>query len=220
MKTIHDLNQRSESGRGVGPARSFTQYFDDARLSVAESLPDPASLSLDQCRLAIRRYSAAVIPNFVKWLAAAAVSARSQDARYAASENAYVEIQEDHPGMLRALARSSGASPEALDYEFVEEFVVPIQLEVARMNGLFLIALNGCIEHTSLAFVPWIGRVAHRLGNENFKYVEVHGEADIGHAEQFEWALEKEAALHSSPDSEIALACNLTVSFVKGVLIG
>jgi hypothetical protein len=217
---IHQLNQRSEAGRGELSGSSYAHHFERAREAVRAALPDPEDLSSDQCRLAIRRYCAAVTPNFIKWLSAASLSARSQDARYAASENAMVEIRDDHPGMLKALARSSHALPDAEDYEAVERYMLPIQSRVALLDGLFLIALDGCIEHTSLEFVPWVGRVAHQLGNTSTEYVDVHGEADIGHAEQFVWALEKEAALYEDPDKTIDEACDATVALINGVLVG
>jgi hypothetical protein len=217
---IHELNLRSEIRRGGSNEPSFASYFDDARRQVARSLPDPESLSLDECRLAVRRYTAAVTPNFVKWLIAASLSARSQDARYAASENVYVEVRDDHPGMLRALARSSQALPDSADYEAIEPYVAPIQEQVARMNGLFLISLSGCLEHTSLEYVPWIGRAAARLGNTSTEYIDVHGEADIAHAEQFVWALNKEAAMYNDPEPEIKHACEVTIAFLTGVLQG
>lgn len=217
---IHQLNQRSEAGRGELHGSSYAHHFERAREAVRMALPDPDALSSEQHRLALRRYCAAVTPNFIKWLSAASLCARSQDARYAASENAMVEIRDDHPGMLWALARSSGALPDAEDYEAIERYILPIQSRVALMDGLFLIALDGCIEHTSLEFVPWVGRVAQRLGNTSTEYIDVHGEADIGHAEQFVWALEKEAAFHDNPDKTIGEACDATVALINGVLVG
>jgi hypothetical protein len=217
---IHELNRRSDARRGNANAASYEHHFDVARNAVKAFLPEPDSMSVDECRAALRRYTAAVTPNFVKWLAAASLSARSQDARYAASENVYVEIRDDHPGMLRALARGSGALPETSDYEQVEPFVALVQSQVTKMNGLFLTAMNGCIEHTSLDYVPWIARISERLGNTNMEYVDVHGEADISHAQQLTWALNKEAAMHDDPEPQISGACEVTVAFFRGVLLG
>ena len=216
---IHDLNLRSETSRGAETTSPFEHFFEQARNEVRLFLPEPESLSLDECRAALRRYTAAVTPNFVKWLCAASLTARSQDARYAASENVYVEIKEDHPGMLRDLARGSDALPERADYESVEPFISEIQREVAVMNGLFLIAFSGCIEHTSLEYVPWIGKISHRLGNTNTRYIDVHGEADISHTEQLTWALNKEAAMHEQPEILIKRACDMTVTFFRHVLL-
>lgn len=217
---IHKLNLRSAARRGAPPEASFCHHFEEARGAMRAALPPPASLSLDQCRAALRRYTAAVTPNFIKWLSAASLTARSQDARYAAAENVFVEIRDDHPGMLWALARSSGALPERSDYEAVEPCIAPIQQRVAEMNGLFLTALSGCIEHTSLEFVPWIARISERLGNRDTEYVDVHGEADISHVEQLAWALSKEAVMHDDPEPQIKAACEMTVTFFKSVILG
>jgi len=206
----------------ISPPASATgashEVYERAREAVRDFLPDPATLSDDQRRIILRRYAAGVGENFIKWLAAATLCTRSLEARYAAAENALLEIRDDHPGMLRGFVASSGASPEREDYDYVARYLADVQVEVSRMPGLFLTTFLGILEHTSTDYIPWLAELSTPLGNTNFAYADIHGEADILHADQFVWALEKEAAHYDDPDIEIGKANTVALSFLKAIL--
>jgi len=197
---------------------SYSHAFCVSRAEIRSALPDSDDLTKDECRQIIRRYAAGVGGNFVTWLAAGVVSCRSIEGRYAASENVHIEIRDNHPAMLRRFAEGSGAVPSADDYRFAELAALPVQTEVSNMSGLFMIALVGTLENISLDYIPWLGAISRRLGNTDMEYVDIHGEADIAHADQFCWALEKEAAQYDAPDAIIAAGSSAAVNFIKSLL--
>lgn len=188
------------------------------RLAVRDLLVEPNFLSDAEKRTILRRYTAGVAEHFVKWLAAASLCSRSLEARYAAGENARLEIADDHPGMLREFSALSGAVPDREDYEYVEPFLDAVQSEVAKMPGLFLTVFLGVLESTSAEYIPWLTEISKSLGNTNFRYAEIHGEADISHAEQFNWAAEKESKYYENPDRQVNLGHKIALYYLKGLL--
>jgi len=210
------MSQSQTSELDGGPIDAGT-IFAVARANVREALVAPDSLSDDQCRRIIRRYTAGVGSNFVNWLAAGTVSCRSLEARYATAENLLIEIRDDHPGMLRDFAKSSAAEPETEDYRYAQAEARHVQDRVSEMSGVFLIALVGTLENVSLDYIPWLGIISERLGNDNMRYVDIHGEADIEHARQFHWALEMEAALHPKPKPLSQAGADSAVSFIRAL---
>jgi hypothetical protein len=159
---------------------------------VKESLESVENISIDQARGIIGCYAAAIGPNFVPWMAAAAVSVRSLEARFACEENIYVEIAQNHIGMLDEFAAAAGAVAPS---EPTQNASV-VRSEIGKMNGLYNLTVVALLEHTSSVFVPWLAILAKLCGSNNLEYTNIHGVADQKHAEQFLWALEHEATLH------------------------
>jgi len=188
-----------------------------ARTEVKAFLPDVNSLSSEDCKRILKRYSAAIAGNFVNWMAATAVACRSVEGRYAAEENVYVEVRDDHSGMLKEFVKNSDARPTQEDYDYVEQFVSGVQIEVSKMSGLFLTTLMGVLENTSADFVPFLSEASKKLGNTNLRYTDVHGEADKEHADQFVWALEHEAKNYENAEQSIKEGVDTTVLFLKGI---
>jgi len=197
---------------------SIQAQFAEAQREIREYLPAESTLTDAERRRILRRYAAAISGNFISWMAAAITCCRSVEGRYAAEENVRVEVAENHPGMLRNFVLGSGAVPAPDDYAYVDCYVTDVQREVSQMSGLFLTCLLGILENTSAEFIPWLAAISKSLGNQDFQYTDVHGLADVGHAEQFRWALEKESALYPNAESEIAQAISIAVKFLKGIL--
>lgn len=152
----------------------------------------------------ISRYVAAIEGNFIPWVAAAAVSARTVQGRYAAEENLQTELRENHQGMLRDFAIDTFAQPLKIHYEEVYYAVQRIRRTVGQMNGLQNIALLAYLENTSKAFIPFLENLAKTLGSRDLTYTQAHGVADIEHADQFLWALGHEMnAGYKKPEQTI-----------------
>jgi len=77
------------------------------------------NLSAPQATAVISRYVAAVEGNFIQWLAAASVTARSPRARFAADQNLLDEFSANHPSLLRAFAKGASAEPDVEDFAAV-----------------------------------------------------------------------------------------------------
>lgn len=127
--------------------------------------------------------------NFVSWMAGAMLTARSPYARYAASENLWVELKDNHPGMLRAFIESCQVKPWP-NKSLAE--LEKVRQEVGELSGLKNIALMAILENTSEIFIPYLAILAKQLGCQNFEYTDAHGVTDILHAEQFTKALQEE----------------------------
>ncbi len=174
-------------------------------------------ISDDQARLIICRYIAAIEGNFVSWMGATAITARSVQGRYAASENLWVEMKDDHAGMLRAFARGAGAEPRTEDYQAVAVAVQSIRAMVGEMSGLKNLTLMAVLENTSAEFIPMIEKFAVQLGTHDLTYAKIHGEADAAHADQFAWALEHEMFHHEAAEKVVNDAIGVTVEFLKTI---
>jgi hypothetical protein len=164
-------------------------------------------ISDDQKRAIIRRYVAAIQPNFIVWLSAAHVSCNSSYAQYACRSNLVCEISEDHRGMLYAFARDIDCLPSQQDDEKVATEVDSINKLLAKYTsthrgfiGAYMMAL---LENTSCVFIPWLEKVAIQLGATDLRYTQTHGEADIEHADQFVRASIDESIMYHTSDIQL-----------------
>ncbi|MEK6825486.1 MAG: iron-containing redox enzyme family protein [Nanoarchaeota archaeon] len=152
----------------------------------------PQNVTKEQAKEIIARYTAAFEGNFVAWMAASAIAAQTVQGRYAAEENIEVEMRDNHPGMLRKFSQSSNAAPSKEHYEEISKNIEEIRTLVGELNGVKSIALMTYLENTSAVFIPYLAQLAKRLGCIDFTYTDVHGVADVDHADQFLWALQHE----------------------------
>ncbi len=176
----------------------------ESKQRVLSTLPPENSLDANSARMIIRRYAAVFEGNFVSWMSAGVISARSPYARFAATENIWVELRDNHPGMLKTFAVSCGALPHPDDVVTVLVEVDAIRKLVGELSGIKCIALMAFLENTSEVFIPYLASLAHRLGSSNYDYTNVHGKADALHAEQFLKALEEESVQsYPNPQGDI-----------------
>lgn len=159
----------------------------EARSRVREFIP--SSVSDEGARNVLARYAAALEGNFIAWMGAAALVAQSVQAKYAASENLWVELKDDHAGMLHWFIASAGVEVAPVHIHDVEDVVAAIRALLVKMSSVETLALMAYLENTSAEFVPFLGKIAQQLGGIDDVYVRVHGEADVLHADQFAWAL-------------------------------
>ncbi len=198
---------------------SLKQKLQVAGTRLAAQLVDAKSLSNEQARRIIANYAAAVEGNFIAWLGAGLVTARSHHAEFAIKDNIYEEIEGNHPGMLRDFACSASALPDACSYEYVSGAVDRMRSLVAEMVGLQSIALLTCLENFSLYFIPYLAELAGKLGSKDFAYTDAHGAADVEHADLFLWALEQEMMLYQGAEDIITRTLDETEYFLKFILI-
>jgi hypothetical protein len=190
--------------------------LDQACQEVRSFLP-PATLDKEGKAKILKKYVAAIEGNFVAWMGAAAICTRSVQGRYAASENLWVEMKDDHAGMLRDFATSARCEPGVEDYQAVSEPVARIRALVARLSGLECLVLMAVLENASGVFIPWLESAAKELGSTNLRYTQVHGEADIAHADQFAWAVTHEMELYENPEKLVEASVQVTTDLLKGI---
>lgn len=172
----------------------------------------------EQARGVIYKYTKVFEGNFITWMASAALTARSPYARYAASENLWVELRDNHPGMLHAFAESCGALTPGMTVGVPE--LKKVRHLVGELSGLKSVALMTLLESTSEVFIPYLVLLAKRLSCGNFEYANIHGTADVAHAEQFAKALREEVdQAYINPIAEIEQAAQVTIALLKDVFI-
>lgn len=196
----------------------FIEIFKDAKNRIKTYLIPIESISDIQASQILARYAAAFEGNFITWMAAASVSARSIYSKFAADENIYVEIQEDHPGMLRRFVTSAGVQVGEDAFLQVQNEVNSLRKLVSEISGLKNITLMAVLENTSTVFIPYLYELAAKLNATDFMYTNVHGEADIKHAEQFLEAMEKEYVQgYSQPMGDISETVELTCALLEKI---
>jgi hypothetical protein len=176
------------------------------------------TITNEEAREIIARYTAAFEGNFVAWMAATTISTQTVQGRYAAEENIEVEMRDNHPGMLRKFAQFSNAEPSQKHYESIQKELNEIRKLVAELNGVKNIALMTYLENTSAAFIPYLAQLGKQLGCTDFTYTNVHGIADISHADQFLWALEHE--MKKEPKGNIDQVIQKGYALLKAIFLG
>ena len=79
------------------------------------SLPAPSTLTSDERRGIIARYSAVLEGNFIYWMTAALIAVKTEEAREELIENLHEEVKDAHPAMLRRFAIAAHAYPTDAD---------------------------------------------------------------------------------------------------------
>ena len=180
----------------------------------------PEKLSIEEAKNIIKRYVAAIEGNFLPWMSGASISARSIFGKFISDENLYVEIKEDHPGMLRKFSKSCNAEPNKEDFEYVEKEVNELRKIVGELSGIKSLAIMATLENTSLVFVPYLKEISKKLHCKDSYYLDKHGEADIKHANQFLEALtEEEKYDYLESQKEIQEAIKNTTNLLKRIFI-
>jgi len=196
------------------------KLFEEETDKVREILLPLESLTGVQTKKILGCYAAAIEPNFIPWVAATTISARSLEARYAASENLRDEIEEDHQGMLRDFVTKARAQPTPNHFDEVQIYVQNMRRTFGSMDGLTNTALLAYLENTSAAFIPYLADLAKARGSTKYTYTDAHGVADIEHAKQFLWALGHEMeAGYSTPNETIRHATSSGLGFLRGIFV-
>lgn len=189
----------------------------EARARVREFIP--SSVSDEDVRNILARYAAALEGNFIAWMGAAALVARSVQAKYAASENLWVELKDDHAGMLHRFVASAGVDVASSHAHEVEESVAAVRALLATMSSVESLALMAYLENTSAEFIPSLGNIAQQLGSTDDTYVRIHGEADVVHADQFAWALSYEIADDDQAFEKIDEAFRIGEGLLRSIFV-
>jgi hypothetical protein len=200
-------------------AQNFSSLFAAAEQEVRSFLVPAQNLSPSESRKMIAQYTAAIAGNFVPWMAAASVSARSLQGRFACEENLFQEMCDDHPGMLEQFSLSANAQPTLNDTRHVIDAVQSIRTMVSEMNGLKNIALMTCLEGTSKIFIPYLAELATRRGSKNLAYTDAHGVADAKHAEQFLWAISYEEKFYENTKEIMDTATQQSLQLLRTIFV-
>ena len=195
----------------------FQERLSIVMAAVKVNLKDSRTLTEDQIRTLLARYTASVEGNFVAWMGAAAIYARSLEGQFAAKENLYVELRDNHPQMLRDFSIASTSEPEFKDYSSISQEVVRMRSFIASANGLQVLTVMAVLEATSELFIPYLEMLAMKRNSQNIIYTRIHGLFDKSHAQQFAWAIEHEAKHYEFADQFIDDGICEALSFLEGI---
>lgn len=197
----------SENLRAVdAPAPPHSSLSDTARDYIEagvehliRSLTDPASLSPDQRRGIIARYTAVLEGNFIYWMTATYLSARSPEARAIIKDNLREEVRDNHPGMLRRFTVAARASSTDEDRMKIDGDMQAVRAFVVCMRPLQIIPMMAFFEGFIQRFMPYLAELAALQGSSEREYTDVHSVGDIAHTQGLLKALAAELALENQP---------------------
>lgn len=194
------------------------EKLDLARQRIGNALVPVGDLSESQMKDIIGTYRAAIEPNFIPWMQRAYETAKSEVARGVILENIQDEVSQDHPKMLRDFASGSGVVLSPRHYARVSRPVLDMWRLFGNDNGLTNVAVAATLENTSLEFIPYLAEIGKRLGCKDFTYTDVHGEADIEHAEELYRGLVEEMQYANVPLRTVATVVDKTTKFLEDIL--
>jgi len=180
---------------------SVQELIQETRHSVQQDLKvlDWTKEPEENLRNIVRRYTAATAVNFTDWMGKTLPWARHEFAKYALTDNLRCETVENHVDMLLDFSIYCQAFPDEEAHKATDFNVRRIRQllrnpETAGVVGLTIMAL---LENTSQDFIPLLEKIGITLGghNVNLTYTQVHGVADIAHADQFSKALALELTM-------------------------
>jgi hypothetical protein len=164
--------------------------------SLIAALPEPNSLTTEQRRGIIARYSAVLEGNFIYWMAATYLSVHSDAARPILVDNLTEEIRDCHPEMLRRFAIAAHAYPTDTDAMAVRDGLTKVRMFLGRLQGVQNVLTMGFFESYIQRFMSYLADLAVAQGSAELEYTDVHGVCDISHSEGLLLAFAAESAIN------------------------
>jgi len=171
------------------------EYIERSIEEVVSSLPNPASLSADERRGLIGRYTAVLEGNFIYWMTATYLSVRSDDGHAIIEDNLREEVRDNHPGMLRRFAVAARATSTDADRMVIDRDLQAVRGFVARLAALEIILMMAFFEGFIQRFMPYLAELAVRQGSTEREYTDVHSVVDIAHTQGLITAFESELSV-------------------------
>jgi hypothetical protein len=175
---------------------SFKPQLDNIIQELIASLPDPNKLTATERRGIIARYTAVLEGNFIYWMTAAYLSAKSDEARFIMLDNLREEISDCHPDMLRRFTMSANAFPTEVDALDVHRDLTKVRLFLGRLSGVQNIVTMAFFEGFIQQFMGYLSDLAGAQGSEEKVYADVHGVCDVAHSQELYRALSSEIAVN------------------------
>jgi hypothetical protein len=148
-----------------------------------ESLPDPKQLTSEERRGIIARYTSVLEGNFIYWMTAAVIAAKSEQSRPILLENLYEEVRDCHPQMLRKFAIAANAFPTDKDFLAVHNDLTRVRLFMGKLSPVKSVLTMGFFEGFIQKFMAYLADLAAHQGSTEMEYTDVHGVCDIEHTE-------------------------------------
>lgn len=160
--------------------------------------------------IVLTRYISVFHPHFIVWVSAMQNSCVSAVGNFAANDNIFVELTENHQKMLWDFMNQLNITPSIEEYEKLLPSINAINeimvFGVKNKMGIGPASVIYLLEESSKIFIPWIGEVAKNHQATDMTYIEKHGEADTNHANLARTAIIEEAKIKPEINDEISIA--------------
>jgi hypothetical protein len=160
------------------------------------SLPNPKTLTSEERRGIIARYSAILEGNFIYWMTATLIAVQAEDAKPILLENLHEEVRDAHPAMLRRFAIAAHAFPTDRDALSVNEGVNKVRVFLGRLSAAQSLATMAFFEGFIQKYMAPLAEMAALQGSTDLEYTDVHGVCDIAHTDGLFRALSAEMAVN------------------------
>jgi len=159
------------------------------------SLPEIGSLTREERRGIIARYTAVLEGNFIYWMTATLLATQSEDARPILLENLHEEVRDAHPVMLRRFAIAAGAFPTDSDALAVDADLTKVRVFLGRLSSVQSLATMAFFEGFIQRFMSYLADLAKAQGSTDMEYTDVHGVCDIAHTDGLLRAFSTESSI-------------------------
>lgn len=166
------------------------------------SLPEPGSLTAEERRQLIARYSAVLEGNFIYWMTACLIAVKSEEAREELIENLHEEVRDAHPEMLRRFVIAANAFPTDKDSLDINEDLTKMRLFLGKLSPVQSLTTMAFFEGLIQRFMGYLAGLAAAQGSTEMQYTDVHGVCDIEHTEGLFRALNSEMAMSPLGENE------------------
>jgi hypothetical protein len=162
---------------------SLKLQIDSIITDLMSALPNPQTLTSEERRGIIARYSSVLEGNFIYWMTATYLSTKSEDARPILIDNLREEVGDCHPEMLRRFAVAAKAMPTEADTIAVQADLSKVRLFLGRLSGVQNLLTMAFFEGYIQQFMAYLAELAAAQGSTEMVYTDVHGVCDVAHSE-------------------------------------
>jgi DNA-binding Lrp family transcriptional regulator len=211
--------QISQQTGNSATAGSVQDQVNNMIEELISSLPAPTTLTSDERRGIIARYTAVLEGNFIYWMTAALIAVKTEEAREELLENLHEEVRDAHPVMLRRFAMAAHAFPTDTDAMAVNDDLNKVRVFLGRLSAVQSLVTMALFEGFIQRFMGYLASLATAEGSKEMEYTDVHGVCDIAHTEGLFRALSAENAVNpSQPGADLFEGANLLSNLVRRVV--
>lgn len=207
--------------QGESQDRSVRAQVEEMIDESISALPALETLTPSQQRAIIRRYTAVLEGNFIYWMTAAYLAAKTEEARALIIDNLHEEVRDSHPVMLRKFAIAAHSIPTDADFLAVHNELTQVRLFLGRLSSEKIIVTMAFFEGFIQKLMGYLAELAAAQGSKEFEYTDVHGVCDIAHTEGLFHALSAEMGEQSlSSGAELFEGAVLLRELISRVITG
>lgn len=200
---------------------SIPEAINNLIAGVMASLPDPKLLTQSERRGIVARYTSVLEGNFIYWMTATLMAAKSEEAHPILLENLHEEVRDAHPVMLRKFAVAANSYPGAADALVVDEDLTRMRLFLGRLSGVQSLLTMAFFEGFIQQFMAYLAELAAGLGSSEMEYTDVHGVCDIEHTAGLIRAFEIESLNYPlESDKDLFEGVYLLRTLLKTIVFG